>query len=691
MQKVLAAMSAAFFVVVTSASTQEWNSPRARSLVARAAQHRAEQLADTTLRDYTATAHGYLTFLAQLGEGLREPPKIVKADELALEVYWRAPNFSKQTVVGRRDTLLLPTDIQYHRDHLGIVQNNFPSIIRIGDGDEVRDVPHPLSAQGLAEYDVAIRDSLKIRLSDRTLDVYEVRVRPKNANAARIIGAVYIDTITAEVVRMAFNFTRASYIDKELEDISIVLENALVQGRFWLPLRQEVEIRRGGTWMDYPARGIIRGRWEVGDYKVNTGLPVSTFGGSQYETASPEKLARHEWSSRRILDSLPPDVRAVTDEDIARVKAEARQLVRAEALAKLTGAQLAVPRVSDLVRVNRVEGLALGAGTAFGLGAGVTIGAHGRWGFSDQQAKGDVSFGWRSATGTAVRLFAAREYRMTDLVQERSLVINSLAAQEYGSDVTDPFDVRAAGVALDYGSPGDVAFSASAAYERHGALLINATPANGHFTRTIPALSLDAAVITLGADHPTSLSLFGTEMRWRVGIQGASFEQRHIDSPPRRQLIRAYGDAQIERPVGDHRLVLRTIVGATAASDGAVPAQWLTYLGGPVSAPGFSYHQFAAERGLSQHVEWQFHVPFIDVPLGRFGRAPGSATLAPFANAVYVDRRASFSGAGSGWYPSLGIGTQLLFDLVRVDVARGFRDGRWTFSFDVSRSFWSVL
>ena len=120
-----------------------------RALVERATARRAQQLADTGLKDYKAVAHGYVTFLAQVGEGLAEPPKVVKADELVNEVYWRAPNLSKQRILGRRDTLLLPTDIAYHRDHLGIVQNNFPAIIRLGEGDEVRDVPHPLSPAGL--------------------------------------------------------------------------------------------------------------------------------------------------------------------------------------------------------------------------------------------------------------------------------------------------------------------------------------------------------------------------------------------------------------------------------------------------------------------------------------------------------------------------------------------------------------
>jgi hypothetical protein len=44
-----------------------------------------------------------------------------------------------------------------------------------------------------------------------------------------------------------------------------------------------------------------------------------------------------------------------------------------------------------------------------------------------------------------------------------------------------------------------------------------------------------------------------------------------------------------------------------------------------------------------------------------------------------------------GWYPSVGVGVLMLYDLLRVDVARGLRDGRWTFGLDVSREFWGIL
>ncbi|HET7200586.1 MAG TPA: hypothetical protein VFI80_07235, partial [Burkholderiales bacterium] len=309
-----------------------WNDSTTRALVEQATRLRAAQLADTGLTDYRAEAHGYLTFLAQVGQGFTEPPRIVKADELALEVYWKAPGLSKQRIIGRRDTLLLPTDIAYHRDHLGIVQNNFPNIIRLGEGDEVRDVPHPLSAIGLTQYDFAIADSLRIQLPGRTVNVYEVRVRPKDDRQPRVVGAVYIDRSEGQVVRMALSFTRAALLDNQLEDVSIVLENRLVGTRFWLPSRQEIEIRRTGTWLDYPVRGIIRGRWEIGEYKINQGVPYSMFGGPEIVQAPPNEQKQHVWSTPRVLDSLPPDVRAVTDADVRRVQEEARSLVRASAL-----------------------------------------------------------------------------------------------------------------------------------------------------------------------------------------------------------------------------------------------------------------------------------------------------------------------------------------------------------------------
>src|SRR5437667_283141 len=219
-------------------AAQTWNSPAAVDLAQRAIARRTRAAADTTLRDYKAQAHGFLFFLGQFGEGLADPPRLVKADQLELEVYWKAPASSKQRVVGWRDRAELPTDINYHRDHLGIVQNNFGAAIRLGEGDEVRDVPHPLSAAGPALYDYALADSTTITFPQREVRVVALRVRPKDFAAPRIVGTLYVDAATADLVRLAFNFTPRAYLDAQLEDVSIVLDNALWEGRFRLPYRR---------------------------------------------------------------------------------------------------------------------------------------------------------------------------------------------------------------------------------------------------------------------------------------------------------------------------------------------------------------------------------------------------------------------------------------------------------------------
>jgi hypothetical protein len=675
----------------TAAQTQTWNDARTRALVERATARRAAQLADTALVDYQATAHGYLTFLAQVGEGFPEPPKIVKADELALEVYWRSPDLSKQRIVGRRDTLLLPTDINYHRDHLGIVQNNFPNIIRLGEGDEVRDVPHPLSATGLALYDYAISDSLRIQLPDRAIDVLEVRVRPKNDRAPAAVGAVYIDRDQATVVRMAFSFTRAALIDKQLEDVSIVLENSLIDSRFWLPRRQEIEIRRTGSWLDYPARGLIRGRWEICCYQVNKGFLPQQFTGPEIVQAPRAEQRAHVWQGR-ILDSLPPDVRAATDEDVRRVQEEARSLVRATALARTRETALSARAISEFARVNRVEGLALGLGVGRRFGGGLFSRLSGRYGFSDHEPKGDLSVGWQRADGSGIQLRAYRAFRDIGDEPETSTLRNTVAAQELGSDYTDPYDTRGGSLTIDLGRRLGGRWRVSGGYEWQDSLDVHATPAWGKYEPTTPAVGLHGPRGVLTFERPTALTLGGFETRFSGELRGM---RATVDGDGGADRTLTYGRAwlgiQAERPIGGFRLVTRSSAATTLGSD--LPPQEFVHLGGPTSGPGYDYHELVGRFGGTQRVEVRFPVPFVALSLGRYGNTGRTATLAPFVHAAYVARvDANASGGGrSGWYPSAGVGLLTVFDLLRFDVAKGFRDGRWAFSVDVIRDFWSIL
>jgi hypothetical protein len=664
----------------------EWNDARAIDLAQRATGRRTAQLADTTLHDYSAKARGYVTFLAQAGEGLSEPPKVVKADELGLEVFWRSPDQSKQRILGRRDTLLLPTDINYHRDHLGIIQNNFPDIIRLGDGDEVLDVPHPLSPRGMADYDYRVADSLSIRLADRRIDVVQLDIRPKNDRLPRAVGAVFVERATAQVVRMAFSFTRVALKDKALEDVSVILENGLIEDRYWLPRRQQIEIRRSGTWLEFPFRGIIRGRWEIRDYDVNTNLPESLFGGDEIVDAPADRKAGFTFSGA-LLDGLPPDVRSVSDADVRAVQDAARELVRAQALQRARGTALQARSLSDFVRVNRVEGLALGIGAAQRIGAGIRVGANARFATADQRVRGAAALSWERASGAALSVTASRGLGEIGLVPEVSATRNTLAAQEFGSDWTSPFERRQLVLRVDLPPLLDRRWrvSAEAALESHRGAVVRAAPSRGRYEVTPSVAASEFTRLSATVRRPTALSWFGTEIAAQVTADALT--ERGVA----RRFGRLAADLNVQRPIGRDRLVLRTIAGLALGAD--VPVQYETWLGGPTTLPGLGFHDMRGRTGISQRVEWQHGVRGPRIPLGRYGTVPGEIVLAPFAVVAYSDTLSVQPVAVQQHrlQPALGIGAIGLFNLIRVDVARGLRSGRWTMSIDVTRDFWSVL
>jgi hypothetical protein len=288
-----------------------------------------------------------------------------------------------------------------------------------------------------------------------------------------------------------------------------------------------------------------------------------------------------------------------------------------------------------------------------------------------------------------VTLFAEREYRDAGDIVERSGLLNSIAAQEFGSDYTQPFDVRAVGLAADLGSALGMQWRLTGAYERHEPARVVASPSRGRYEPVIDALDASASRVGVSFDRPTSLFIGDTELRVRGEARAVRFRERGALAPRNLWTIRGAFDASLERPAGAHRFVSRTTIAGVHATSPAVPPQELVYLGGPVSGPGYEYHELVGEIGGSQRVEWRMPAPFIAVPLGRFGEVPPRVTLAPFAHVVFVARAAG--GRAAGWYPSVGTGALLFFDAIRFDVARGLRDGRWTFNVDLTPELWRVL
>lgn len=671
-------VAVALMVATAPLTAQAWNTAAARGLAERAVARRTAQLTDSTLAGYHAKATGYLTFLAQVGDTALLRPKVIKQDQIAVEIFWSPPASSKQIVVGLRDTTLLPSDIGYYRDRYGIVQSNFPDRIRMGDGKDIADVLHPFAAAGLDAYDFAITDSLAILSAQGRIDVHRVAFRPRAPAEARAAGSAYLDVRTGDIVRLELTFTRAAILDARIEHLAVVLENALIEGRYWLPHAQQIEVQRAATWLQIDVRGIIRGRWEVCCYEVDLRFPATTFSGPPIAFAPPESLKAYRFEGD-ILDALPPDVAAVRSEDVERATALATSLVSQRMRERSQSAALTIPAISELVRVNRVEGIALGAAGKLRVGGPLRLDGRVRYGFGDTRWKGEVGLTVQGDAGRAIRVFARDDLESLRDVPETSGLRNSLAAGLFGSDCTDLFGVRATGAELSFGRWAGVRWRVRGSVEEHRALRVTGGPVWGAYAPVMAVRPTQGAVATLIVD--------GAQWDLVGGRLAGAATVRAFDLGGRGARVSLAGE--FTRPFGRATLLSRTVAGAV--SGGAVASQMAVFLGGPTTAPGYRFDAFSARRGVSQRVEWQREVPFVRVPLGRYGTIPGTATIAPFVHGVWVDGGLGDRGDRRGWYPSVGIGLEPFLGMARFDVARGLRDGRWTFSFDVMRGWWGIL
>ena len=335
----------------------------------------------------------------------------------------------------------------------------------------------------------------------------------------------------------------------------------------------------------------------------------------------------------------------------------------------------------------------------------MSLAGRARYGIDDKDFKWQGRLEWQNGAGLAVRVFAQRDFLEVGEEPERSRALNSIAAQEFGSDYTDPFELVSAGLAIERAPPGEPLWRFEVAAEKPSSLTVHASPVEGHFLEPIDVPRFSRARVTLRRERPTSLWLLGTELRTAIELRGLRAHAPLACAPslvtcrPDYTTIRGSFIADVERPFGRERVVLHTIAGAVVAKDDVIPSTELLYFGGPVSAAGYDFHQLVGRAGASQRVEWRFPVPFVALPLGRFGKIPGSATLAPYGQVVALGGGPvalsrggqTFSTSVAGGYPAAGVGLLPFFDLLRFDVSRGFRNGRWLFSIDVNPEFWSIL
>lgn len=643
-----------------------WNGPAALDLVERGRTHRQRAPG----RSFRAEARGHLYFLVDRPD--RGQRTLVRADQLAVELFQDAAGRTRQRIVGRRGEERLPTDIRYHLDHLTVVTDDFGDRIVIGDGDEVRSVPHPFAPGSGEHYDFRLGDSLTVQLPGGRDPVRarEVEVRPVRSDRPGFVGTVLVDRATGGIVRMDFTFTSASYVDSTVDHIRVSLRNARWENGLWLPYRQEIELRRELTFLDLSTGSVILGRYEIGDYRFDPDLPEGFFAGPPVSVVPADRLASFPFE-RDLYAELEDEGRAPGPE-LREARRRASRLVAERYLSGVAALRPAVPSLSSVLRHNRAEGTYVGAGASYRRGGlpQVRVGAGYAFGRERPAASMTIS------TDEAAPGFRAEAYwnELRDLGPEpgASGATSSLATLLGEADYLDPYFATGARLEYRLAGEGESGVRVGLRAERH-----------------------DAARFVLSGDASDDLRPVlpvdeGTDLAFRVRatVEPAEGWSAEGGLTLGRFDGRGYvaGDASVE---WSRRWLTADVAISTGIQGGFVgsgaPLQSLHHLGGRSTLPGYRYRSHVGDRYWLARTEasWGGPAPWLRPRI--FGSV-GHAEL--------DDHRVPDSWPRTGTpIPlfSAGAGVGLFWDVIRVDAGRGLNGGGWEWIVSVNPSFHPIL
>jgi hypothetical protein len=658
------------FLATAPAAAQDplgWNSARAVELMQRAQVRRDLPRGDSTLQNYTAKANGFVYFYLDRQESNERT--LVKVDQIALDLYWKTPDRTKQRIVGLRDVSRLPNKMYYHLDHLTVVQNGFGNVIKIGDGDEVRDVPHPAAPGADTIYDFRLADSVTLQLGGEQgqVRVYQIQVRPKRTDRSALIGSVFVDRATADIVRMTFTFTPASYVDRRLDYINISLDNGLFAGSYWLPAEQSVEIRRQIPELDFAAGAVIKGRVRVGSYEFNQPLSDTLFWGRTVSAASE--------AQRRSYD-FPVDIFAdVNEEGLAptprmeELQELAAELVGESKLSGLPPFRLFVPDVSSVVRFNRAEGWYGGMGASYIASPSFRVDALGGYAFGAELPVGLAQL--RADRGNTRISLLGELNTLRDIgpVSGMPGALNTVAGRLFNEDYLDPYYGDAVALRLEQRLGRYLQLHVRGAVEEQSNATL--TQDSGDFR---PVLGIDegrAYELSTGIQR-TLPETAGLRWAGSLNVDVVRFDTAWFTRP--RFELRLQYDS--ESKATSFTSTLR----ASAPMTGDLPRQYQVLLGGRETLPGYGYRAFGGDTYVLLNAEASRNVWQPWLRLRVFGAFGATDVL---GDDPYPQLRPTTDPIFGG-----GAGVSLFWDVIRLDLAYG---DKWRGVFSVQPNLRDIL
>jgi len=411
------------------------------------------RVADSAVLDYRARIHYRLSFGLGRRRWARVPTSAV--EEQVADIQWQRPNDLRIDIRGRRSrSRSEDVELSSVWDRPWFVPRSVDDSVRIfSDEFPATGALHPLAAAAPAWYRYTLGEALSVTPgAGGTLRLFQVQVTPRRKGPALIAGEMWIDSASAEVVRLSFRYVgtglwvlpegekrsdtasarRINSIANQIVSVDADLEYGLQDRRYWMPFRQVISGRvRIPLVSDLviPFRAVTM----FDDFEINTGRPIAfelPLGPEDPDSVEARREARDSLRRRdRAADSLrswdyadrwpggryelhrPPNAsldryRGWLDSlslegdpaDLARAREVESDLARlAESLPdSVTGQQwhgFSYERLTDAFRYDRVQGISLGLGyrvRAPGLAFTNLYGTV-RYGFSDERVTGRLS------------------------------------------------------------------------------------------------------------------------------------------------------------------------------------------------------------------------------------------------------------------------------------------------------------
>jgi hypothetical protein len=358
-----------------------------------------------------------------------------------------------------------------------------------------------------------------------------------------------------------------------------------------------------------------------------------------------------------------------------------RQVADLVAQRQLTGLRAAGPSVgafSELLHVNRVEGLTPGLGLLWRPSPGhgrLTLRGWAAFGFSDERLKGGVRAEYRAG---ALRLGLTADRAVRD-IGDRPVIsgaLNSLLAQELGRDYGDYVGLDRSDLTVGVGG-----LEARVGVHRTRTLEVTAAPASGSY-RANPAL---------GAGDWLVGALVGGA---RVGSPGRATAAGHLAAEGGLQSgltwLRLSGSVSAAVPTGPGELGLEAWGGWGSP---ALPSFRGFVLGGRGTLEGEPFRAYGGRAVAWGRVDWRVGLPFPAIPIGRFASTGRQLVVGPFVAAGWVGQPLPDApwSASDGVRPVLGVALEAFHRLLRVDAGWAVRARHVGVSVDVRRSLWPIL